>query len=1020
MKITTIFLFLMLLFSMASTAQAKKITGKVTDAKSGMPLPGVSIAVDGSKSGTATDFDGGFSINATVGESLIFSFIGYKSNRVVVQSTFVNIKMSEDTEVLKDIIIVGALGIKRSKASQGYATQTVSGQEIADTQRTNFVTALQGRVAGMNVTSSSGAPGASAAIQLRGINSLSGNNSPLFIVDGLPISNETLSQGQLISDQPNRQQDYTNRAADINPDDIESLTVLKGPEAAALYGIEAGNGAIVIVTKKGKKGKGSITYQSNTRLEEIYRLPRAQRVYQRGIEGTNIPNYRRHFGKKYAPETKLYDNIDNFFQVGITQTHNLTFDGGSDIATYRLSLANLNQTGVVPNSTYERLNLSINGTVKISEKVRSEAFFAYTKTSNQKASKGAGGFLATLLAFPADVDINSYLNPDGSRTRFTDGSLDTEVDNPLWDVNKNLNEDFTNRMVANVSLIYDPLSWLNATVRVGFDVNAGQGYRGIHPESQLGLGQGGYIESYLNNSVNTNTNSFLTARKSFGKFNTRIIAGNTIDDRNRTVFSSQGNRFIIPTFNSINNTDPITHRSQERIIRKRLIGFFGEASFDYNKILYVTLTGRKDWSSTLPVGNNSFPSYSASTSFVLTEIPALKDGKIVSFAKLRASTARTGKDADPYATDSFYAPVSTTGGGYAYGVTGGNPNLQPEYLQSTEIGAELKLFKNRINLDIAAYRSRTDDPIIRNVRLSYGTGFVLTSLNFGALQNEGLEITMNASPWRNENFEWSTNINFTKTDSKLLALPDNVPEFYMSDTWLLGNVRGGTRVGGPLTALTGWDYLRNNAGQVLIDPSSGSPLRDQNFPIIADRNPDFVIGLQNNFIFKNFSISGLLDIRKGGDVFNGNEAFMYSQGLSERTLDRETPRIIQGVFRDGLENSPTPTQNNIQITPYYQNNYYRFDAVESDFIERDINWLRLRDVTLSYSLPAAVLQKTRFFRTASFNLTMTDLFILTNYTGADPAVNGTNAATGGAGGTGFDFGALSTPRGFNLGVKLGL
>ena len=605
MKQFILTVFCSLLFCSAAQAQNKKVTGTVTNANDGMQLPGVTIKVLGSSTSTTTNFDGAYSLIVSEDATLSFSFIGFKSKNIKVGGTVINVQLSEETENLQEVV-VGALGVKKSKASLGYATQSVSGVEIVETQRPNFITGLQGRIAGLQVTSTSGAPGASAAIQLRGVNSLSGSNSPLFIVDGLPISNETLSQGRLISDQPNRQQDYTNRAADINPDDIETINVLKGPEAAALYGIEAGNGAIVITTKRGKKGKGSITYANNTRFEDVYMFPNVQTKYQRGFDGINSINFRRHFGTPYDSNTPLFNNVSNFFQTGISRQHNLTFEGGSENATYRLAIANLNQTGVVPNSAYDRLNVSLNGTVKINNKLKSEAFLAYTKSSNRKASKGAGGFLTTLLAWPANVDVRDYTNLDGTRKRITDGSQDAEVDNPLWDVNKNLNEDFNNRFVSNVGLIYDPLPWLNFTARIGFDVNAGQGYRAIHPESQLGLGQSGYIESYLNNTSNTNTNSFFTVKKSFGKFNTRILGGNSIDDRYTRVFSSQGNKFFDPNFNSINNTDATTQRSQERIIQKRLIGFFSEASFDYNKIFYVTLTGRKDWSSTLPKGNNSF------------------------------------------------------------------------------------------------------------------------------------------------------------------------------------------------------------------------------------------------------------------------------------------------------------------------------------------------------------------------------------------------------------------------------
>ena len=1010
---------IIILFAQFTFAQSRVIKGIVSSAADNSPLSGVNILIKGTKIATSTGFDGTYAISAENQSILVFTFLGFATEEVVVTSGKINVSLNEEAQALKEVV-VGSLGIKRSRRSLGYSTQTVKGSEIADTQRPNFTNALQGRIAGMSVTSTSGAPGASAAIQLRGVNSLSGVNSPLFIVDGLPVSNETFNQGLLISDGDNRRQDYTNRAADINPDDIESITVLKGPEAAALYGIGAGNGAIVITTKKGKKGKGTVTYSNNTRFDEVYLFPKVQRVYQRGESGINNTLYRRHFGKPYDSGTKLYDNVGSFFQPGVSQQHNLNFDGGGEAATYRLSLANLSQTGVVPNSIYERLNISLNGSAKINDKLRSEAFFSYTKSNNTKASKGAGGFLTTLLAWPADVDVNNYLNVDGTRKRITDGSIDTELDNPFWDVNKNINKDFNNRMISNVGVIYDPLPWLNLTSRVGFDLNSGQGFRSVHPESQVGISTGGYIESYYINANNINSNIFAAATKSFGKLNTKLLVGNTVDDRYTKVFSTQGNKFFEANFNSINNTDATTQRSQERIVRKRLIGMFSEGTFDYDKILYLNLTGRLDWSSALPKDNNPFPTYSTSLSFVFSEIGGLKESKILSYGKLRASKAVVATDPDPYAINPTFQPKLTTGGGYGYGVTGGNPDLKVEYRKSTELGAEFKFLNDRLGLDVAVYRSETQDPLIKNIRLSYGTGFVVTNLNFGALRNEGLEISLNANPIKSDNFSWNTNINFNKTRSELLSLPPTLPEYYVSDTWLFGNVRGGTRVGESLTAFTGWTYLKNNNGDILVDPSTGMPLRDQTFPIVGDRNPDFVLGINNSFTYKNFTFSFLLDIRKGGDIFNGNELFLWQNGLSERSLDREQPIIIKGVLRDGLQNSATPTSNNIQISPYYQNEYYRFNSVDSDFIEKDINWLRMREIILSYKLPSQFLQRTNFFSSVSFNVTLTDMFIITNYSGADPAVNGLNASTGGAGGVGFDYGALSTPRGFNLGLKIGI
>ncbi|MEZ7505350.1 SusC/RagA family TonB-linked outer membrane protein [Flavobacterium sp. Arc2] len=1020
---------LLFLFVQTTFAQTKTITGTVKNKADGIPIPGVTVLIKGTTKSSITDLDGNYTINASSTDALVFSYIGFETKELKVTGSKLNLTLSEGAETLKEVTVTGAFGINRPKASLGYATQGVKGDEIADTQRENFINALQGRIAGLTVTSTSGAPGASAAIQLRGVNSMSGNNSPLFIVDGLPISNSTLDQGLLISNGPNRDTDYTNRGADINPDDIASVTVLKGPEAAALYGIEAGNGAIIITTKKGKNGKGSFTYSTDIRLDDVYRFPETQRVYQRGSNGITNDNYRRHFGEKYPEGTQLYDNINNFFETGIKKTNSLTFDAGTEQLTYRLSMSNLEQTGVVPNSAYNRLNLSLSGTVKLSSKLKSEATFSYIKSETDKTSKGAGGFLLSLLSYPANEDVTNYLNSDGSRRKITDGSNDTEVDNPFFEVNKNRGNDKNNRILTNVSLTYDPLSWLSFTGRFGIDANSTQGFKSVHPESArsafgigsgTGISTGGYFEQYTDQSNNYNYLGFGTAKKSIGKFNGLLRVGVARLENNYKILSTKGEKYYESDVMNINNTDPLTQRSQERIIKRRVDGIFGEFTVDYDKIVFLTLTGRNDVSSTLPRANNSFFYPSSSLSFVFTELEALKNSNILSYGKLRASFARVANDAKPYSISPTYETKSTTGGGFGYSVTGANPNLQAEMNTSTELGTELRFLKDRIGLDVAVYKRKTDNPIINNMRLSYGTGFVLTAFNFGALQNRGLEITLTGSPILTNDFSWDVMANFTKTDSELLNLPPTLPEYYTSDTWLFGNIRGGARVGSSLTTFTGYTNLRNDNGDILINPSNGQALKDQSFPIVGDRNPDFVIGLQNSFNYKNFKLSFLLDIRKGGDIYNGTAAYLYTQGLSTKTLDRETPRVLKGVLQDGLENTATPTQNNIQVTPYYQNEAYNFNYVDSDFIEKDINWLRMRDITASYKFPSKLLNKTKFFTSISMYITVTDAFMVTNYTGADPSVNGLNASSGGAGGTGFDYGVLSTPRGFNLGFKFGL
>ena len=1006
----------------SSYSQDITVKGKVSDSN-GNSLPGVNVLVKGTKNGASTGGDGVFAIKAQKGDVLEISYIGFDTKEVKVSGPSMNIVLNEGSQSLKEVVIIGSLGRTLDKSSLGYSAQELKGKEIAETQRPNFANAMQGRIAGLTVTSTSGAPGASTAIQLRGVNSISGSNTPLYIVDGLPVSNQTLSQSSLISDQPNRNQDYTNRGADINPDDIETITILKGPEAAALYGIDAGNGAIVITTKKGRKGVGSISYTSNTRFEQIYRFPETQSVYQRGAAGLNATTGTNAFGTKYAPGTKLYDNVGNFFQTGVSNQHNLSFGAGNESATYRLSFANLDQTGVVPNTDFNRLNLSINSTAKINDKLKSEAIFSYTKSTNKKASKGAGSYLTNLLNWPVNDDASNYLVPNGSggftRRRITDASIATEFDNPYWDIYKNPSEDFNNRFVANVGLIYDPTKWLNITGKGGYDIIAGRGYRAVHPDSNSGLSGGGFIESYYNNATVLNTNLLATATHSFGKFNTKLLVGNGFTDSYQSIISTQGNKFILKDFNSINNTDPSTQRSQERLIRKRVVGLFSEASIDYDKTVYLTLTGRNDWSSTLPKGNNSFFYPSVSAAFVFTNIGSLKDKKILSYGKLRASWANVGKDATPYVTEAAFESKPITGGGFGYGFFGPNTALKPEFRASYEFGTELKFFNNRIGLDVAVYSSRTIDPIVSNLRSSYGGGFVLSNVNFGELLNEGIEITFNAKVIKSENFNWDFNANFTKTRSEVVDL--EVPEYYLSDTWIIGNVRGGLSQGSPITSITGMPYAKNTAGQVLID-GNGYPIRAaaEKNSIVGDRNPDFMLGLQNSFSYKNLSLSFLLDIRKGGDVFNGVEYNLRTTGYSVNTLDRETPLVVNGVMKDGLENSATPTVNNIQITPYYQNGYYGAGYNEIDFIEKDVNWIKMRDITLSYRMPSEIIQKSKLFNSLSFNFTVTDAFLITNYSGADPSVSGTNASTGGAGGVGFDIGTLSTPRGYNFSIKIGL
>jgi hypothetical protein len=450
---------------------------------------------------------------------------------------------------------------------------------------------------------------------------------------------------------------------------------------------------------------------------------------------------------------------------------------------------------------------------------------------------------------------------------------------------------------------------------------------------------------------------------------------------------------------------------------KRLVGYFGEIGINYKDVIFLSATGRNDFTSTLSSDLNSFFYPSVSTSIVLSDL-FFPDSRTVTFAKIRGSIAGTAKDIQPYASQSVYTPQLTSGAGFLYGFTNNNPFITPERQRTFEIGTEVRFFGDRISFDGTYYNTRNKNQIVSGYRLSYGTGFILNAGNVSATENEGVEIVLSAIPVKSRDFTWRTTFNFNKMWNKVTDMIGNITEFYNSDSWI-GNYRNGIVLGQPTTTLTGQTYLRNNAGDILIDPSTGLGILDGTYRVIADRQPLFTTGWQNNFTYKNWQLSFLLDFRVGGDILNGNELSWFSTGLSKKTLDRETPRVMKGVLRDGRENSSNPTENNIAITPYFFQDYYSTRAVASDFVERDVKWAWLRDITIRYNFPSTVMQKSKWFSRAALFVTCTDPIIITNYSGLNPNSNGNTPGTAGVGSFGIDLGTVPNPLGLNFGVQVG-
>lgn len=1004
-------------------AQQKTVTGRVTR-DGNVPLSGVSVVVRGTSQVVQTTSTGIYTISVRVGQTLQYRLIGYvPKERLVGAANVIDVSLEKSAANL-DAMVVTALGQTATKRELGSAQQTVSGAELAQTGRENFINALAGRVAGVDVTSSSGVPGSSSSITIRGVSSISGSNQPLMIVDGLPLDNKTLNTGVLASDAPgsavafsNRGIDFTNRAADINPEDIETLVVLKGPEAAALYGIDAANGAIVITTKRGKAGTGGFEYSNWVRLDNTRAQPEIQGIYGPTSQaGATLGSF-QYFGAPYAQGTQLFDNVDRFFRTAVSQQHVLTFSGATNDnkVGYRIS-GNLNRNlGVVPNSELQRINLTGAMNAQVNKYLRADLSMLYVQSSNQQPEKGGNGPLLGLLLWPQTDNASDFLSPAGTRRRITALAANSEVDNPYFSVSRNQIGSRTNRIFPNMGLTVTPFSWGYIKTNIGVDnyTNSNQILR--HPESSVGFTNNGIMDNAVDVTRNINTQTiFNINRQKIGRgFTVSGLVGHALSDSKSEVNAESGRNFLDPNFVSINNTDIATRFARTTIAQRRLVSAFGQAQLGYDNWAFVTVTGRNDWTSTIPIERNSFFYPSVQSSVILSDaVPAI--GKFMT-AKLRASYAEVGRDARPYAYRPFLESKTTTGGGYGYGFTGPNLGLKPEFAVSREGGFELSFLNDRISLDATVYRKETKDQIVNDIRGSYGTGFILFNLNGARTRNSGVEVVASGFPIRKTNLSWEVIANYEQARGRVLNLPNALPESYVSDTWLYGNIRNGVAPGLSTRSMTGLFYLRNNQGQLLIDPTTGLPIRNTNFIDAGyDRQPLWTMGVTNNLRYKRASLTMLWDFRRGGDVFNATQHFLTTRGLSMQTLDRDQARIIPGVLRDGRENSATPTANGIVVIPAVQPAFYT-GMSEELFVEKNVNWVRLRDVTLRVEFPGRFVRARR----ASAFVRGTDLLLFTNYSGLDPIVNGNTAAVGGSGAVGIDFGNFPMPRGLSFGITLG-
>ena len=1040
------------------------ITGVVTDAADGEPLAGVNILAEGTTIGTVTTLDGNYQITVPDDVThLVFSFLGYQRQRVAIQGrTTIDIQMQADLLLLDDLVVT-ALGLQADRRALGYAIQTVQAENISATRQISVSDALSSQFSGVEVRSQAGVPGAASSVNIRGRASLLGNNEPLYIVDGIPISNAFNTTVTFSS------VDVSNRAIDINPDDIESMTVLKGPAAAALYGIDAANGAIIIETKRGQVGERpstTIDVSSRVGFTQVNQLYEIQSQYGPGTNGNLALTSPAHWGPhiselSYDGHTasnyhikgnpvlatdpsatgeavETYDNMDAFFDTGLSIANQVSISTGTRDRNLYFSFGRSDENGFIPKTYFKRNSVRLNGDAYLSDRLRISGRANYVNSEGRRAGRGSN-FTSMMIPLtrsnpimditfgtsdPAN-DVFAYENPDGSarthqgRSTTEAGTQNRGPDSPFWTINNNVYRDEVNRFIGNAMVSYDLTSWLNASYRLGVDAYSDRRRHNFDLGSSGGDGREGRLFEETFTVRNINSDFLLTYQESFDNdIELQIVTGHNYrtDNSNRLYFSGRGfeQRGLFHISNVSQEPD-VQHSTNPR----ELVSVFGNANINFRDLVYLDLTGRNDWSSTLDGRSFFYPA--ASLAFVFTDAFDMADG-IMNFGQLRLSYANVGNDAPLFATNSYFIP-SNTGQSYGnsfvfpyQGVVGitasqniGNPDIEPESNTTYEVGADLRFWENRLRMDITYYYSRNKDQIFR-VPIPASSGFGSYLINAGELENQGVEVQLNLTPVATRDLRWDATFNFTRNRNKVVSLTEGVDQIDLGGVG--GNIVPRLIPGEPYGVFYGRGWLRDENGNRLIDddPESslyGYPLTTSELIRLGDPNPDFMLGIRNTLSWRNIRFTSLIDIRQGGDVWNGVEAVMRGNGQSVVTENRGETTVFEGVKSDG-----SPNDIPVEITQQYYQNRESYAVNEEPFVE-DASWIRLRDVTLSYSLSPA-LANAIGLGSATFSLWGRNLILITGYSGIDPDTNLYGMGDGAS--MGIDY--YNNPGGRSFGVEV--
>ena len=1009
-------IFLTLAFGLSSYAQ--QITGSVSD-DNGIPLPGASIVIQGSSSGTTTDFDGNFSIETSQGSILVISYVGYESQQIVVGSSPINVQLTSDNAL--DEVVVTALGLTREKKSLGYSVTEVDGDEINSIKDNNIASSLMGKVAGLNITNS-GTIGSASRITLRGNNSVNGMNQALIVVDGIPINADGIESGQ--------NADYSSTVigggiTDINAYDIESISVLKGPNASALYGSRAGNGVILITTKTGSETQGlGISLNTNLTADTPMFLPDFQNEYAQGTLGAAYTDIASDFGSSsWGPKmgaTQMYydgrprvaqaypDNVKDFFNTGIKAITSMSIQNASENGSVRFSYTNNDTQGMIPNSSMISHNFNLRGVMNLSDKLSIDAKATYfTQEVNGRQQMGGEGIMGVLYQMPRSVDINDLKKYQVDNPGTTDefkvlnyGGSNSQTANPYWMANHDEYNERRNRFFGFAKINYEFTDWLSAFVRVGADVTDTKTKRITKPGHHFY--RGGRMDLNTISSGELNTDLVFTAKKDItSDLNVVVNAGGSLSKRTYQGYYQFGENFKIPTKFFLNNAANILAPNETPLTIKKVNSAFASANFAYKDFLYVDLTSRNDWSSTLGEENRSYMYNSASVSAILNSIVD-PEQEVFNLLKLRAGYAQVGNDTDPY---QLYQTFDVPGQGYLGLTTLSAPSiklnedLKPEQVTSIEFGLEGSMLNNRLNFDISIYDKETTDMIF-NVPVPAATGFQFFKENVGKVSNKGVEITLGGRIIQNSKMVWDSSLNYSKNENELLELIDDLETFtYMTTND--GQVALRAQVGGTIGDIYGAVWETNESGQKLLR-EDGRPQGSDPNQYLGTAQPDFLAGWINTFRYGNYTLSFQIDGRFGGQFYSNTSRNLDVAGVSERSLQyRES-----GVTLDGI-NSATGAPNTEAITGQ---EYWGSLAVQNYIYDQDN--IRLRELSIGYQIPNT---QSYGIQSASLQLVGRNLFFFSkDAPDVDPEMTLGTAI----GAQGFNLNNLPSTR--SLGVNLTL